>query len=188
MRGRFVIVVGPSGAGKGTLVRYVLEAVPAISYAQSFVTRGMRPGEVNGEMYHFVSQEEFDKKIQQGDFLEWAEFGGNYYGTALSSVMPELEKGNIILKEVEVQGARQILEKIPRKSLFIIFIHAGSWGALEKRIRGRAPISEEEVAKRKGRYDDEMSFIQKADVIIENNDGSIEVAKKKIQEAVESLL
>jgi guanylate kinase len=103
--------------------------------------------------YKFLSEEEFKQWIDEGKFLEWAEYSGNYYGTLRAEVEAALAEGKTLLKEMEVQGVRQIRETLPKEQLLTVFISAGSWDALEARIRARAPISDEEVALRRKRYD-----------------------------------
>lgn len=188
MKGKFILVIGPSGSGKGTLIQHIRPLFPSLVYPKSTTTRAMRAGEVNGEHYYFLSQDDFQKKIDAGEFLEWAEYGGNLYGTLMSEVMPLVNEGRTALKELEVQGARQIREKIPRDELVIIFVNAGSWDEMEARIRARAPISETELQKRKARYEDEMHFMPEADFIIENHAGQVEGAKQKFAEVVTSLI
>jgi guanylate kinase len=148
----------------------------------------MRAGEVAGEHYYFLSRDEFQKKADAGDFLEWAEYGGNLYGTLENEVLPLIHIGKTALKELEVQGARQIREKILQDTLAIIFVNAGSWDEMEARIRARAPISETELQKRKERYEDEMNFMPEADFTIENHAGQVDAAKKKFSEVVSSLI
>ncbi|MES2014584.1 MAG: guanylate kinase [Patescibacteria group bacterium] len=188
MKGKFVLVIGPSGSGKGTLINHIRPLFPALVYPKSSTTRTMRAGEKHGEHYYFLSREEFQMRIDNGNFLEWAEYGGNYYGTLTSEVMPLLDAGKTALKELEVQGARQIREKIPRDELVIIFVNAGSWNEMEARIRARAPISETELEKRKERYQDEMNFMPEADFIIENHAGEVESAKTQLEKVVRSLI
>jgi len=188
MKGKFILVIGPSGSGKGTLINHIRPLFHRLVYPKSSTTRTMRAGEQHGEHYYFLSRDEFQKRIDNGDFLEWAEYGGNYYGTLTSEVMPLINNGETALKELEVQGARQIREKIPKDELAIIFVNAGSWEEMEARIRARAPISETELQKRKERYQDEMSFMSEADFVVENRAGDVEAAKKRFEEVVRSLI
>ncbi len=188
MQGKFILVIGPSGSGKGTLIAHVKPLFPSLVYPKSATTRAMRQGEMDGEHYYFFSREEFTKRVERGDFLEWAEYGGNLYGTLSSEVVPLLEAGKTALKELEVQGARQVREKISSESLSIVFVNAGSWAEMEARIRARAPIAEEELVKRKERYEDEMSFMAEADFVVENPAGAVEDAKKSFEAVIRSLI
>jgi len=184
MKGKFILVVGPSGSGKDTLIAHIRPLFPELAYAKSTVTRAMRPGEENGKTYNFISRKAFESHIQGNDFLEWAEYSGNYYGTMKSEVLPLLEGGRFTLKEMEVQGARQIQEKIPADSRFIIFINAGSWDDMEKRILARAPMSPEELSKRNARYEDEMSFLKEVNVVVANKTGNLDQAKLDFEAAI----
>lgn len=188
MNGKFILVIGPSGSGKGTLINHIRPLFPSLVYPKSATTRAIRDGERDGEHYYFLSREDFQKRVQRGDFLEWAEYGGNYYGTLSSEVMPLLMRGETALKELEVQGARQIRSTLPKEQLVIIFVNAGSWEEMEARIRARAPISETELEKRKDRYEDEMSFMAEADFVVENPSGKVEDAKQKLEAVIRSLI
>ena len=106
MRGRLIVVSGPSGAGKSTLIKASLEEVPELAYSVSATTRGPRPGEVDGVDYIFLSRREFERWIQEGRFLEWAEYSGNLYGTPERKVEEFLDEGKSVILEVELQGAR----------------------------------------------------------------------------------
>ena len=110
-RGRLVVVSGPSGAGKSTLIGASLEAVPELAYSVSATTRGPRKGEVDGCDYIFLSREEFERWIDEGRFLEWAEYSGNLYGTPEQKVEEYLENGRSVILEIELQGARKVREK-----------------------------------------------------------------------------
>ena len=187
MTGTLVIVNGPSGSGKGSLVSYLRSVYPQIGFSISCTTRSPRPNEKDGVNYHFLSEAEFTRRIEAGDFLEWAKFGKNYYGTLKSEVLHRLERGEVIVLEIEIQGARQIVRGTPKDELLSIYIDAGSWEALEKRIVARAPISHDELADRKKSYETEVEFKDEADVVIPNPDGGLEAAKKKIIEVVAPL-
>lgn len=187
MQGKFILVIGPSGSGKSALLKYLHKQMPELVFPRSCTTRTPRPGEVEGEKYFFVIKEEFEKRQAGGDFLEWASYGGHYYGTLKSEILPALEVGKMVVREVEVQGARQIQQTISRDTLRIIFIDAGSWEDLERRIRARAPITEVELLARRRRYEDETAFKEQADIIIQNADGGLEGAKKDFVQAIEKI-
>lgn len=187
MRGKLILVIGPTGSGKSTLLAYLHEQMPELVFPISCTTRTIRPGEVVGEKYFFITKEEFEKREAQGDFLEWAVYGGNYYGTLKSEILPAIEAGKTVVREVEVQGARQIQELLPEEKLKILFINAGSWENLEKRVRARAPITEVELLARRKRYEDETTFMHEADVVVDNSDGGLEQAKKDLVGAIKKL-
>ncbi len=186
-RGIFVIVIGGSGSGKGVLMQSIREKYPDIVFPTSYTTRAMRLGEKEGQSHHFTSEEEFKKHIAADEFLEWAQYGGHLYGTLKSEVMPALHAGKMIMTEVDVQGARQIKQILPPEELTGIFIHAGSWDELEKRIRARAPITEEELEMRKKRYVDEAIFKTEADFIVENPGGGLAQAKEDMDVIIRNL-
>ncbi len=186
-KGKFILVVGPSGSGKGTLINYIRPLFPELVYPKSCTTRAPRGGDSDGH-YIFLNAEDFKNRADKGEFLEWAEYGGNYYGTLSSEVLPLVSEGSIALKELEVQGARQVREKIPRDELIIIFVNAGSWTEMEARIRARAPMPEVELERRKLRYEDEMNFMREADFVIANPMGRVEDAKKQFESVIRSLV
>ena len=187
-KGKFILVIGPTGSGKSSLMKHVINAHPELVLPYSYTTRTRRPDHIENGHYKFLSVEEFKNKVEQGEFLEWAEYGGNYYGTLRTEVEQALTEGKVLLKEVEVQGARQIRTFIPKDELFTIFIGAGSWDALETRVRARAPISEEELALRRKRYSDEMTFMDEADAVVENLDGHQKEANEKFVSLIQSAL
>jgi guanylate kinase len=184
MSGMFILIIGPSGSGKGALMSALRQERPDIVFPISCTTRAPREGEVEGQMYYFISREQFKQKIKEEAFLEWAEYGGNLYGTLRSEIMPALEAGKTVVREVEVQGARQIETSIPRERLRVIYIDAGSWEELEARIVNRAAIHTEELAKRKERFEDEITFKAHAFRVVRNFDGELEQAKVDFVQAV----
>ncbi len=187
-QGTFIIVIGPTGSGKSTLMKYGMSLYPELTIPYSYTTRARRADHIENDHYRFLSAEEFTQKIGAGEFLEWAEYGGNYYGTLKAEVMSDLEAGQVLLKEVEVQGARQIRELLPKEQLVTVFIDAGPWKELEERVRARAPISEEELEKRKQRYEDELTFMSEADVVIRNHAGMIEEADRAFADLLQSVI
>ena len=146
MNGNLYIIAGCSGVGKGTLLKLFLKENPEIKLSISATTRKPRQGEEDGVSYFFVSKEEFQKSIDNDEFLEWAEFSGNFYGTKKSFVEKTLAKGNDLILEIEVQGAKQVKEKMPEA--ISIFIMPPSIEDLEKRLRGRHTESEDAIQKR----------------------------------------
>ena len=144
--GRLFVVSGPSGVGKSTVLKRTLERLPGLRYSVSLTTRAPRPKESDGVHYHFVSREDFERRIQQSEMAEWAEFNGNLYGTSQKVVAQRLEEGGDILLEIEVKGAAQIKKRFPRAVL--IFILPPSARALEERLRQRGTESEEVLQRR----------------------------------------
>lgn len=186
MTGTLILVSGPSGSGKGTLIANLKKTHPSLTYPVSATTRAPRPGEVAGQNYYFLSSAEFDQKIADGAFLEWAEFGGNRYGTLVSEILPALEAGKTVVREVEIQGVESILLKLPRKNVTLIFIGVTDWEVLKARIIQRAPISEVELSLRKERFIEEMHFMKNADVVV-SNDGPIDDTIKAFETAIDAI-
>jgi guanylate kinase len=188
MRGKLVLVVAPTGSGKGMLCAYLKEKHPELIYPVSCTTRKPRKNERNGETYHFISESDFKERVAGGLFLEWASYGGYYYGTLKEEVLGPLKSGNILVHEVEVQGARILRQKIPPQNLFIIFIYAGTWDALFNRIQGREEMKKSVIALRRERYEDEMAFQNEADFVVHNSDGAQEQAKNELEEIIQAII
>ena len=182
--GHVVVVMAPMGSGKGTLIKSALKKFDNIQLTVSCTSREKRPKEVDGINYHFVSKEEFKNKVEAGDFLEWAEFAGNYYGTLKSEIFPRLEKCQVVIVEIEVQGVEQLIKLMPRDHLTITYIEAGGWDILKARAIARAPISDEELEARYERYLIEQQAKPLADVIIDNSQG-LEIAKQGFYQVIE---
>ncbi len=185
--GHVIIVMAPMGSGKGTLIRAGLEHFPQIHETVSCTTRAMRPGEVNGKEYHFISSAEFDEKVTNGDFLEWAHFGLNRYGTLKAEIIPFLERGEVVLAEIELQGVEQLHTLLPLENITTVFIEAGGWEKLRARAVARATISEEELAKRYERYLVEIESKDMADIIIDNSGEGAEKAQLQFVQILQNI-
>jgi guanylate kinase len=167
-RGTLIIISGPSGAGKGTLVDRVVARVPRVWVSVSATTRQPRPGEVYGEDYLFLSPEDFQQRIDEGDFLEWAEVHGNRYGTLRSSVEARLAEGYDVILEIDPQGALQVKEIMP--DAVLVFIVAPSFEELERRIRRRGAETDEQVKTRLATAVRELALVDTYDHVVENDD------------------
>ncbi|HYF26635.1 MAG TPA: guanylate kinase [Baekduia sp.] len=143
---RAFVITGPSGVGKGTLIRLLLEAVPELELSTSATTRRPRLGETHGVDYFFLSEEDFDRRIAEGDFVEWAEYSGRRYGTLRSELQRSLDRGVPVVLEIEVQGARQVREAMPEAVQ--VFIAPPSPDVLRQRLIGRGTDAPEEVERR----------------------------------------
>ena len=165
---KLIIITGPSGVGKGTVVKELLDRNKDIWLSISATTRNPRIGEKNGENYYFISDERFKDMIDKKEFLEWAQFAGNYYGTPLSTVNEKIEKGFIVLLEIEVEGAKQIKEKFPES--LSIFLLPPSKAELEKRIRNRGTEKEEAIDRRLSRANYEIASSDEFDFVLTNHD------------------
>jgi guanylate kinase len=140
------VITGPSGVGKGTLIRGVMERIPELELSVSATTRKPRPGEQEGVDYHFLTDEEFDERLANGDFLEHATYSGNRYGTLQSELHKRLQDGVPVVLEIEVQGARQVRSAIP--DAVAVFIAPPSREALRARLVGRGTDTPEQVGER----------------------------------------
>ncbi len=168
-RGLLVVVSGPSGVGKGT-VRRALFNMPNnnLVYSVSMTTRKKRPGEKDGIDYYFVSKDEFKKRKEEGKFLETAEFVGNYYGTPLDKVNEQLDLGNEVVLEIEVDGAQQVKKKMP--DCVMIFIVPPGKQALYDRLKRRGTESEEIIQERIAKANREFKVAHLYDYIVVNDD------------------
>lgn len=161
-KGKLVIFSGPAGAGKSTVVRRLLETCSLpLELSVSATTRTPRPGETNGVAYHFLSTDEFNRRRENGEFLEFKEvFGlGNWYGTLRETVTSGLNAGKWVVLEIDVQGMLSVLEQIP--DAITIFIHPGSLDELERRLRDRKTETEEAIQRRLEVAREEMSYIDR---------------------------
>ena len=168
MRGTLYIVAAPSGAGKSSLVNACLARDPSIRLSISFTSRAPRPGERQGEHYHFVDVDSFQRMVAAGDFFEHALVHGDWKGTARQSVEPQLAAGNDVLLEIDWQGARQVRSQVPEA--VSVFILPPSRAALEQRMRARGQDSEQVIRQRLAAAHEEMSHYDEFDYLIVNED------------------
>lgn len=167
-KGNLFVLSGPSGAGKGTLVKRVLQRVPDAWVSVSTTTRQPRPGEVDGKDYFFLDQPRFDELVSQGGFLEWAHVHGNSYGTLRSRVQDRIDQGSQVILEIDVQGAFQVKEAMPEAHL--IFIEPPSLEELERRLRGRGTETEEVICNRMKTAEVELARKMEYDVQVVNDE------------------
>lgn len=167
-KGLLVVLSGPSGTGKGTVIRQILEDNQQVRLSISATTRQPREGETHGEHYFFVSREEFETMIQENAVLEYAEYCGRYYGTPKAPIDNWRANGDDVILEIEVQGGAQVKEKCP--DCVTIFILPPSEEELENRLRGRGTEDEETIQKRLAAAKEELKEADRYDYNVVNND------------------
>jgi guanylate kinase len=170
--GGVLVVTGPSGVGKGTLINRLLERVPGLNLSVSATTRPPRPGEADGRDYHFLSEEEFEKRLLRNEFLEHAMYAGNHYGTPRSEI--ERASDGLVL-EIEVEGARQVRERLPEA--LQVFIAPPSPEALRERLIGRGTDSQEQMERRLARAEEELAAQSEFKHVVVNDDVERAVAE-----------
>jgi guanylate kinase len=168
--GAVVVVSGPSGAGKGTLIRGLLAARPELSLAVSATTRAPREGEVHGREYYFLSQGEFDERIAAGDFVEWCHVHGNRYGTLRSEIDKKVQAGENVVLEIDIQGAKKVLSQFDR--LFRVFIAPPSVDILLQRLKNRNTEADQDLDVRMRAAAEEMLEQRFYDGVVVNHEVS----------------
>jgi guanylate kinase len=162
--GRLTVLSGPAGVGKSTVVGQLRRRDPRVWHSVSVTTRPKRPNEVEGTSMHFVSRETFEAMVADHELLEHAEYAGNLYGTPRGPVEEHLRAGDLVLLEIEIQGARQVREQRP--DALLVFLSPPSWNELERRLRGRGTESTEDIRRRLDRARIELAAEDEFDVTI----------------------
>ena len=179
-KGLLLVFSGPSGVGKGTVLKEYLSRHPNTAFSVSATTRAPREGEIHGQHYFFLSQREFDQLIERKGFLEHAQFAGNCYGTPRKAVEENLEKGIDVVLEIEVQGALQVKEQCP--DAVLVFVMPPSFTELSRRLAGRGTEDETTVARRLSNAAREMEAAKRYDYILVNQ--TVEEAASQLEQIV----
>lgn len=183
----FYMIIGPSGVGKGSIISKLKETLNNTVFPVSFTTREMREGETDGQTYHFLSKNEFEKKIQNNELLEYALVHKKaYYGTDKATILNALQNNQNVIREIDFQGYESVKKLLPKSKYKTIFITAGDWETLQNRITSRSPISEEELQKRQQSFEIEKKYENEADYVVSNKDGELNTAVENIIKIISS--
>jgi guanylate kinase len=182
--GKVFVITGPSGVGKGTLIELLLERIPELELSVSATTRAPRPGEVDGRDYHFLTPEEFERRVEAGDFLEHATYSGHRYGTVREEVERRLAEGRSVVLEIEVQGARQVREAMP--DAVQIFIAPPDPAVLRERLEGRGTDSAKAIEERLRTAKEELAAREEFPHVIVNDE--VQKSAAELESLVQSEL
>lgn len=169
MKGNLLVISGPSGSGKSSLMQELLKQIPETYFSISSTTRAMREGEENGVNYHFISKEEFEKDIDAGFFLEWARVHDHYYGTSLKPILKELQKGKLVICDIDVQGHKIAQEKFGHL-ITSVFVTTPDQKSLQERLIKRGTDSHDVIERRLANAVSEMTCMNEYDYVVINDD------------------
>ncbi len=181
-KGTLIVISGPSGSGKGTVVKALMELMPDLGFSVSATTRAPREGEMDGREYFFTSREDFEKMIENGDILEYTTYCGNYYGTPKKEAERITGEGRDLILEIEVDGAGQVKKKFP--GAVTLMLIPPSLSVLEERLRGRGTESEEVIRKRLDRACEEIKLAGDYDYVVVNENGGVEACARQIKRII----
>jgi guanylate kinase len=177
-----LVLSSPSGGGKSTIARKLVQGRDDVAFSVSATTRRLRSGEKDGKDYHFLSDEEFDRRLESGGFVEWASYGDRRYGTLMSEVQRIFEEGSHAVLDIEIDGARQVRRKFP--DAVTVFLLPPSGAELAARLRGRDTENEEQIARRLARAQEELRAASEYDYVVVNDD--LVVAVEQVAAIVEA--
>lgn len=181
-QGKLFLIVGPSGSGKGTVIQKLQERFPGFVFPVSYTTREPREGEVDGEVYHFISKDEFKKKIDNDEFLEYAVVhSDNYYGTSKKEILEPVQNGAVVVREVDIQGFNSIRDLVPDAHLCSIFMKVKDEADLKNRILNRGEISDDELERRMESAQKEIAQADKCDYQVDNEWGKIKECVNEVE-------
>ena len=184
MPGQLYVITGPSGVGKTTVAYQLLERRSSLTRLITYTTRAPRPGEQDGVDYHFVTEDEFKRMIEEGELFEWAHVYDRYYGNREADLNRLLEEGQDVIMVVDVQGAKTI--KTKRSDAFIIFLEAESPDILLARIERRSDGKPADIEKRRAALPEEMAFAAESHAVVKNQDGMIEETVKAVEATMDT--
>ncbi len=184
MVGKLIVLVGPSGVGKGTVLKKVFEKLPNLVYSISVTTRAKRPNEVEGQNYFFRSREEFLNLVAQNEMLEWAEFVGNYYGTPKKYIQENIINNRNVILEIEMEGAKQIKQKMPEAKF--IFVAPPSIEILHKRLTERGTEPEVTIKARVEKAKQELAQAEWFDYCLVNEEGQADETARHLIDIIQN--
>lgn len=183
--GKLILIVGPSGSGKGTIIKILKDKYPNFVYPVSCTTRPPRQNEIDGEVYRFITADTFKKMIDRGEFLEYATVHSNdFYGTSKKEILEALENGKVVLREIDMQGFHSIQKLIPKENLVSIFMKVGDLTDLRQRILRRGPMIEEELQRRMDSALKEIAQSSDCAYQVDNKWGEIVECEQEVEKII----
>ncbi len=183
-KGIYIVISGPAGSGKGTVVKLLREMIADIGFSVSATTRAARPGEIDGVHYYYITKEEFENKLKNNEVLEHTRYCDNYYGTLKSEAERVVSEGKDLILEIEVDGASQVKKACP--DAVCVMLLPPDAETLEARLRGRGTETEDVIKRRLARAREELEYLPYYDYVIVNGEGEAEACAKKLYSIIEA--